>query len=274
MEHDQKVCPRCGKSADGFHFCPSCLAPVDSPAEISTHAATDADSGTAAATEVSATAVQVEADEVGPASPSEPLPNVARLEDVLSVDGPRAEPKPTAVSRLEISIRPDAQVSVPPPHIRVARLEEVLRVDPKDRIAARTAAAALPEVETAPPEPVAPETPKPEVDPATSVAPPSQDKPPVTPASYLPSYALRAAFLFEQSAAFKADDDDDEAIVEVPQPVVVEAPRADPEPQAVEEAPEQTSQSNWVVALCLLALIAMIVVLTGRRPSRCSGNAG
>jgi hypothetical protein len=245
---------------------------MDSLAGISSPAATDGDSGTA--TEAAATAVQVEAEEVTPAAPSEPLPNVARLEDVLSVDGPRAEAKATAASRLEISIRPDARISVPPPQVRVARLEEVLRVDPKDRIAARTAAAALPEVEAAPPEPAAPETPKPEVDPAKSVAPPSQDKAPATPASYLPSYALRAAFLFEQSAAFKADDDDDEAAVEVPQAVVVEAPRVDPEPQAVEETPEQTSQSNWVVALCLLALIAMIVVLTGRRPCRCSGNAG
>lgn len=240
---------------------------MDSLTAIPSPTAADAaESGSAAASEIAATAVRVESAEAEPNRPAsgaadlslragDPPREVARLEDVLSVDRrPVDETRAhaDAANGLEISIRRDGRVSVPPPRPRVARLEEVLKVDPKDRIAARTAAAAVPEVE----------------------APRPEAKPSVPAPSYLPAYALRAAFLFEQSAAFKADDDEEETTVEAPEPVVLAAPQLEPEPQAVEAAPEATSQSNWVVALCLLALIALVVVLTGRRPCRCSGNAG
>jgi hypothetical protein len=88
---------------------------------------------------------------------------------------------------------------------------------------------------------------------------------------------LRAAFWFEQTSAFESRPDD---AVE-PEPVL---PELDPnrhvatsvpppallrEPEPLPPAALQTPQRNWITVLCLLALAALVLVLTGRRPCRC-----
>jgi hypothetical protein len=121
--------------------------------------------------------------------------------------------------------------------------------------------------------------------------------PPVTPAhpsvpSHVAAHALRAAFWFEQASAFRANDDD-EAPASVPPPSVSVPPpspapeiapdrHADVESDSPAAAARDCAQDDysgssawtsrsWVVALCLLALIALVVVLTGRDPRRLIG---
>ena len=58
----------------------------------------------------------------------------------------------------------------------------------------------------------------------------------------------------------------------VPTPVIATSvPPPSPAP-AQPEAPEpaQASRNHWLTAVCLLALIALVVALTGRRPCGCA----
>lgn len=293
-EYDQRTCPRCGAAAGDYHFCPSCLAPVDSPAPVEqTLVATAEGEAALASRELSATAVKDEDTTPDTSTASSDVamrpdssvspPNVARLEDVLKVDRRSADGlaagETTAPAEASLFYVPRS-VSVPPPN--VARLEDVLIVAPSEEgqeIAPKTAAAAAaPKVE-----PVATDAdeapPVEEVDrSATSIPPPTPaPAPSLPPAASAPNYvaahALRAAFLFELSSAFKSDDEDEEPVSQAPPVVVSEvaAPVASPvvgmEPEPAEAG---ASHTNWLAALCLLALIALVVMLTGRRPCRCN----
>lgn len=300
MEHDQRVCPRCGKPAGDFHFCPSCLAPIDSLSALLTSqarrlerslAASDADH---MAGRDSTATLQVESDHPtaerqpnaaggagselqlrldGRASASPPASrDVARLEDVLTVAPKAAAGEAAATTGVEPQILVDPRVSVPPPAPReVARLEDVLTVHPDDdsvRIEPKTAAAAK-QVQSSPEI----------VQGTSSVEPPAPAEKPAAkrqpgPRSYVPAYALRAAFWFEQASAFESssDDDEDEAPVTEVAPVVESVPP--PAPVAAElpagEPLVETPRKHWMLSLCLLGLVGLVIVLTGRRPCRCS----
>ena len=250
MEHDQRVCPRCGEPAGDYRFCRSCSAHMDSltgvpmpsaPAADPTYlaaqvaqleqalAAASKSIGDRIAGEPSA-AVQVEPEPL-PADPvtgdaatvslgRTKLPEVARLEDVLTVAP--ADHGPAAAAPIE----PSAHVSAPP-------------ADELERGAS---------AEDHAPEPL-----------------------------YVAAQALREAFWFEQASAFKA------ATREAPQSHLPEASAAEPvrtesvpPPSAHEGTPQPApepstapaSRSRWVVAMWVLALIALVALLTGRSGRR------
>jgi hypothetical protein len=321
MEQNQRICPRCGRPAGDFHFCPSCLAPIDSLSAILTSqavraehtlAASGGDSDSVAGSE-SATALQVESDRPsaenpttqpnvaggegselqihlgGSASVPPPTPrDVARLEDVLTIGPAGVGDSDPAASALELPIRVGPRVSVPPPAPReVARLEDVLTVGPAEdavqippkTVAGSHEAEAVAQVEAvAPDAPVAQATPAP-VEEVQEVQPPAPSRQPAD-RRYVPAYALRAAFWFEQASAFESGSDDEEdedlpvvaaapVVESVPPPVGVTDSQVETEAPSG-EAPIQTPRNHWLLALCLLGLTALLIVLTGRRPCRCS----
>lgn len=290
MDHEHRNCPRCRKPAGDFHFCPSCLAPVDSPSAISTGrsehtlaasagdrnlgqdstAVLEVDAEAPASADVTAQptvapdkapGLQLRLD--GRASVAPPAPrDVARLEDVLTIGTKRVAP----------------HLSVPPPAPRaVARLEDVLTIRPEDapQIAPKTAAAVetVAEVQAVAEEtPAAEASPPPiaEVKPATARGRPAADR------RYVPAYALRAAFWFEQASAFESGTDDDEdAEIAIAAPEVEQVQLPAEVSQIVIEAasaetPVETPRKHWILALCLLAVGGLAIALTGRRPCRCS----
>lgn len=315
MEQNQRICPRCGRPAGDFHFCPSCLAPIDSLSALSTSEALRPEHTLAAADGVadpvagseSTTVLQVESDRPSAedattqpnaaggegselqihlgSSLSVPPPtprDVARLEDVLTI-GPKGIDRldPTA-SGLELPIRVGPRVSVAPPAPReVARLEDVLTVEPTEettQIAPKTAAAAREAETVAQAEAVVEAPPAAETNtaPVESVPPPAAPEQRPADRRYVPAYALRAAFWFEQASAFEAGSDDEE---EEDLPPVAAAPVVEsvPPPSGLTSsepetarAPVQAPRNRWLLALCTLGLAAILVVLTGRRPCRCS----
>ena len=272
MDHDRKVCPRCGEPTAGYGFCPPCRAHIDSLT-----------GGVTSTTDLSTAQV---------------LREVVRLEQALAdtskgmSDRICAGPSSTAVevdsapesladeassAGLDIAKLPtSAEDTSPRPE--VARLEDVLTV-------VRRAEEPREATSVAPPE--APAQPE-----ATSVAPPEghprAELPPATP-SYVAAHVLRAAFLFEQTSAFESRPDDEviaeaiqpaaalldparHAATSVPPPDSAPTPSSAPPPPQAEPLPAaeaETAHRNWITALCLLALIALVVVVTGRRPCRC-----
>ena len=303
MDHDRKTCPRCGEPTSSYGFCTTCRAHIDaltgaatSAQDLTTaqvlrevvrleQALADASQGTSdrmgggsstAAVEVDSRQ-EIGSDEAdhggleiaklptGADRGSDPPRDVARLEDVLTIssrpeareaddeeDTPVAEVEPPSPAQQPLV------ESVPPP--AAARLEDVLSVVlPSDDygIAPRTAAAAAPEVEKR------------------------------TPPSYVAAHMLRAAFWFEQTSAFESRPDD-EALPETVEPPLPELdptwdpststpPPTSPTPSEPPEplpaaAQAESSRSTWLAALCLLALITLVAVLTGRRSCRCAGQ--
>src|SRR5690348_14164953 len=84
MEQNQRICPRCGRPAGDFHFCPSCLAPIDSLSALLTSqalrpeptlAASHGDADSVAGSE-STTLLQVESDRPSAEDPTT-QPNAA-----------------------------------------------------------------------------------------------------------------------------------------------------------------------------------------------------
>lgn len=293
-EQDHRVCPRCGQEAGEYHFCPSCLAPIDALSGIPAHARVSAEGPSETlATETAATAVQVEtaprsaedtAATPGPELPlradarlaAQPPRDVARFEDVLTV-APSSAGKVAAVIASEISLR-STHSSQPP--AAVARLEDVLTVAPTVN--------ALRPVSVPPPAPAPASAPEPSPDPpeapasvppplAAEAAPGEVEVPSgvelagmdVPAAVEVAAQSLREAFWFEQASASKADAHR----VSIPPP----APAPAPEAMAVEavsrnqvvapaELPlAETVTNQWAIAAFLVALLALVVALTGRR---------
>jgi hypothetical protein len=222
MEHDQRVCPRCGEPAGNYRFCQSCRSHIDSLTGIPTRAATYA--GDAAASveapeegarleqalvrleQAMAAASKVSSDRAaGPAS--------AAALDVNSPPPPPAERTPRANSgAVEITTLPtgpDDRGSDRHQTSRdVARLEDVLSVaSPKPPSAdLKTAPVETPAAETITPSPVE----APERRPAEKREP-----------GYVNAQALREAFWFEQASARPSNGDGE--IAAGPQPQGVEA---------------------------------------------------
>ncbi len=294
MDHDRKVCPRCGEVTAGYGFCPPCRAHIDSLTGGATdapdlptaqvlrevvrleQALADASKGMSDRTGAGASTTALDADpapvedvnsgrEIAKlptgADDAPQRPDVARLEDVLTVRPESARPV----------IAPKTAAGTPP----------VVKPAPADEAMAAPETTSVPPPEVAPPSvappEVAPRSAAPPKAAPRSVAPPPVAPPAPAAPSYVAAHVLRAAFLFEQTAAFESRPDEDDDIPEVDPamsvaPPVLEAapasvPPPRPEPLPAPEA--ETAQRNWMTALCLLALIALVVVLTGRRPCRC-----
>jgi hypothetical protein len=119
---------------------------------------------------------------------------------------------------------------------------------------------------TAPPEPRAAAEP---VEPVTVVEPVAAAVEPVTVVE--PAPAQRKAFWFELMPAAEPGDDDEapaDPTPEVQPAAAVEAaPVVDPEP-VVAAGPATTPRNHWLTVLCLLALVGLVVALTGRNPRR------
>ena len=241
MQHDQRICPRCGEPAGDYRFCQSCSTQMDSLTSIPTPGAANL------------------------ADPSYLAAQVLRLEQALAdaskgISDRIAGEASTAVQvEPESRPRPDSLLQSPR---QVARLEEVLTVGPAEKLVP-------PPVQKLVPPPVEkPETRLPE----QSVPPPSPAELPAEPA-YVAAQLLREAFWFEQASAFKPSRCEQQAPTEAPQPVVPEAaPAPCPQPEAavVALAVEPPGRSRWMTALCVLALIALVALLTGRKPRRLS----
>lgn len=270
MDHDRKVCPRCGEPTAGYGFCAPCRAHIDSL--------------------------------TGGRTPGEDLPTAQVLREVVRLEqaladasrgmsdrigagpstaavevGPAAESiaEEAATGGLEIAKLPGTDDA--PQRPDVARLEDVLTVVPRSEdhgIPPRTAAAAAEDTSVE-----ATSVPPPEPTPRAEIAP--------TAPSYVAAHVLRAAFWFEQTSAFESRPDEEIvpellevpaldpnrfAATSVPPPSSAAETTSVPPPPQVEPLPAaevETSQRNWITAACLLALIALVVVLTGRRPCRC-----
>jgi hypothetical protein len=160
---------------------------------------------------------------------------------------------------------------VPGARREVARLEDVLTIAPRpdsgtienERIAPETAAAALPEVEAARTE-TADTTAEGDAAPTDAAElRPSADARPAEPI-HVAAAALREAFWFEQASAFQSDGAGEATTRPAPEPDMpkVESVR----PPAHSATSDVERRNPWLVALCLLALIGLVVVLTGRSP--------
>jgi hypothetical protein len=261
MENNQTVCPRCGEATTGYGFCPPCRSQIDALKATAPSPAVLADDPTATAAQV--------------------LREVVRLEQALAAtskgisDRIAARTSAGAV-QIEPASEPPAERTVLPGNADerdVARLEDVLSVAPP----APNAAA----------ESVAPPSARPETSaPPRSVAPPSAEPETAAPLEPAPSFvaaqALREAFWFEQAAAFKPAPEGDPSTkpAPTPEPQAEPAPSAeaepalplDPEPapaaSVVESPADETQEHHWLAALCLIALIGLLIALTGRAPRR------
>ncbi|MBV8430160.1 MAG: hypothetical protein JO244_03295 [Solirubrobacterales bacterium] len=201
--------------------------------------------------------------------------DVARLEDVLSVAPPAPSP---AQPELEVKLPADEPASGgAPAQPEVARLEDVLSVAPPP---APVAPPSVPKVE--PSQAQAEETKAEAAAPLAEAKPPTRVEMRAIAPRYVAAHALRAAFLFEQTAAFESSSASAEP--EAPAPEVdVERHLAEsqvvPGPPQVEVQPETAepvapgSQNQWLFALCVLALIALVIVLTCRKPRRASAQS-
>jgi hypothetical protein len=304
MEHDQRVCPRCGEPAGGYGFCQSCRSHIDSLTGTPAHAG-------AHATDPSYLAAQVLRLEQALAATSKGISDRIAAGPPAAAVQVDADPRPGensggdasdgTLERAKLLTGADERVSGAPRAAReVARLEDVLTVastDDLDRIAAKTVTPAVPNVEPAQND--ADDTthdvnaaPGDEVE-----LPTSAEKRASAPTS-VAAHVLREAFWFEQSA-FWSNGDGNETTPPAPQAAAAGLDRdrdaadstrsnAEPDPSDADARPcaqhdssrsarsfwmGQTSGRHWAAALCLLALVGLVVVLTGRDPRRFIGKA-
>lgn len=282
MEHDRRACPRCGEPAGDYRFCESCRSHLESLMGIPAHAGARAsDSGELAAqaprealgfeqssagasngdadritSDASATAVQVQpephpaearTDDGGPAVDVAKLPSiaderagdqppreVARLEEVLTIAPSEGPPAP-------VSVAPPQEVELPTTGLssdsdwarlrrQVARLEQLLSTTSADHTE------------------------------GAAVSPPPAKVP-----EYVAADALREAFWFEQASAFKSIGP---PVAPEPEAQITAQPElcvAEPQPYA-QPLPvvELGSQRPLLATLCLIALLGLVAVLTGR----------
>ena len=210
--------------------------------------------------------------------------DVARLEQVLSVAPPEnrtttAKAAPALVPEVEPAqdaiddTADDAgDAALERAKRALERLEAALSIDHDERIAPTNSAA-----ENVADDPIA------EVKAARveQIELPARAEEHPTGVSDVAAHLLREAFWFEQASAFKADGDRAASVPQASQPAV---PEVDSEPgmpdrtgstvaaDLPEGDPESCPQSRWLAAICLLALVALVVVLTGRHPRRFGGR--
>jgi len=270
MEHDNSICPRCGESAGDRGFCRSCRSHIESLNRIPTRAGAYASDAASPTTQVLLQVMQLE--EALAAVSKGISERIATGASGAAIDVDRG-PRPAADSPAEPhnSVIPsstdEGRGDVAAPQREVARMEDVLKVSPARPTS--VAPPAAPEVEPARTE--ADEAPVPQAAEALSIAPP------VSVPAKVAAQALREAFWFEQASAFST------AAVTRPAPAAAAAEAApapmaesvalpEPERQVVSEReielqPAHAAGSdNWITAIFLLTLVALVMLLTGRRP--------
>ncbi len=300
MEHDRRVCPRCGEPTADYRFCESCRSHFESLTGISARAgASVRDPGQLAAQTPREAYGFEQASAEASNGDTDRITNDGLATAVHSKPEPCPAEDPTGAANagtLDVAKLPtigDQRLSDQP--LRdVARLEEVLTILPAE--AQRVDASTAPAKEVEPPTK--------EVEPPTrdlksdsdwarlrqqvarleqllSMTSGSQteDAPSNTAAQAEPQQVaarvLREAFWFEQAAAFRSNDAPAPRELE-PEPEV--APVATPEHEPVEADPHPPAESygsepiidqapgqSWLAAACLLVLIGLVAVLTGRR---------
>ena len=259
MEHDHRVCPRCGEPAGDGRFCESCRDQIagtrandaSSPATQALREVLRLEEALAAASK--GISDRIAARATGAALQVEPDPRPAADADAAA--------GAVEVAKLPTSA-PERRVEAGRPAREVARLEDVLTVKPQ---------AVEPKAPAPAPEPVSVAPPAPEPVPAAeakSVSPPAPEPTPAP--SFLTAPAVRKGFWFEYMPAGESVEPEavepEAAEPEAAEPVAV----VDPDPivaQATSSIADETPGSgpnHWVAALCLIALLGLIALLTGR----------
>ena len=261
MEQDQRICPRCGEPAGEYRFCASCRSQIAGPrADDASHPATHALREVLRLEEALAAASKGISDRIAARSP-------AAAVQVEQDPAPASDGSAGVLEIPKLGTSQERGADAPPSPRAVARLEDVLTVAPRDR-APGTPPPAPAAVERVAPEPVAPpERVAPEPVAAESVAPPAPPAESVAP----PAPAERKGFWFEYVPAPQPADDDRACAVETPElePAAEVEPitAVEPEPVAA-EVPTTTPRNHWLTVLCLLALVGLVMALTGRNPRR------
>lgn len=286
MEHDQKICPRCGEPAGDYSFCHTCRAHLDSLNGIPGHAGTATSDAGYPATQALREILRLE-EALAAASKGISDRIAARSSAAAVQVDPDPRPADTLAASgetLEIVETPtgdDVLMSdlVLQPVRDVARLEEVLKVAPADKVepAAEVISPASEAVELPVDERVS--APVEEITEEHASAP-----------IYVAAHALREAFWFEQAAAFKshgqitrrppepevrAVEPEHRATTDPASSVAPPNLEAAAQPSAHDEASPSagwiwmghTSRNNFVAALCLLTLIGMVLMLIRRHPA-------
>jgi len=301
-DHEQGLCPRCGKPAGDFGFCEPCRSHIESltwmpirevmeaidsddPATRAQRAVLRLEQALAAVSAVavgqtSSAAVQVDSGPraegtTGGASvdAAQPAQTVARFEDVMRVAPSRAPiASPVAHVTPASPVLPSVQPVLPEVQQAPAPVDVSLPADPRP--------APIEEVELLVGEPAAPPPPPPQ---APEPEPEPEPAPPPVAASVVPPEP--APFWFECLATVAADAPGAPA----PEASAPESPApqaecevrsiappgfgAEREQPAEEDRPAvrpgaDTARRTWIAALCLLLLAGLVVVLTGRAPRR------
>lgn len=279
MEHDQRVCPRCGEPAGESRFCESCRSQIAGthPAEAR-YPATQALRDVLRLEEALAAASKGISERIAARSPG------AATE--VDHERPPAPDADAAAGTLGIAKLPstDRALDSGGPARTVARLEDVLTVAPSKPatapVAAEPVVPAKPVLETLPAKPVLetpPPAPVPLVQPPAPAPIEAPEPPPIaaeapSPAveeepSFLTAPAERTGFWFDYMPMRVSREAAEEIAEQAPQ--ATEVPEAAvPEIGPEEEAVEAAGTNHWLAALCLIALIGVLVLLTGRDPRR------
>lgn len=261
MEHDQRVCPRCGEPAGDGRFCEACRAQI-----AGTHATDVSSPATHALREV----LRLE-EALAAASKGISDRIAARATGTAVQVEPESRPAPDAAAgAVETAKLPTSatehRVEATRPARAVARLEDVLTVKPQAPAPAAKPEPTAPAAET---KSVAPpvEEPKPVAPPVEEPAPIAASTAPPSPApSFLAAPAVRKGFWFEYMPAVEPSEEPEVAQAETPEPVAA----VEPEPivaVSTPVVPAETPSSGpnyWVAALCLIALLGLLALLTGR----------
>lgn len=281
MEHDRRVCLRCGQPAGEHRFCQSCRSHIDAlmaiPPRAATNAANPADAVARASREVLRLEQALSAASSGNSDTIAGEPPAAAVE--VEPDPRPAETTTAHASSgtVEIDTLSTSAVDIPKGPQEVARFEEVLTVSPiqpGDR--------AAPDAATSDVEParVEPEEPTVEVD----IAPVAEiERPPTTDEGDTDvARAQQAVARLEELLSATSRSREDQIATD---PARATPSDAEPGQEQTHEATAEVNaapveevedlSSHWiaeassrhvVAALCLLALIAVAIVLTGRDP--------
>lgn len=237
MEQDQTVCPRCGEPAGGPGFCQACRSHIES-LPTSSGVGADASEASYPATRALREVMRLEA---ALAAASKGISD--RIAAGSSITVVEVEPAPgEAETDIDNASSAVAGSNLGQGPREVARFEDLMTIDRRERPESTPPPAAVPEPE---------------------LSAPAIEEPPALPE--------RQAFWFEYSPALKpmaeAETDAPAAEAEIPT-ITVEPNRSESvAPPVAEEtpAPVQTPHNHWVLVLCLLALAGLVVALTGRR---------
>jgi hypothetical protein len=290
MDHYQRGCARCGKPAGDLGFCEPCRAHIEALTWQPIRATMPAPdlSGAAARAQRAVMRLEQALAAVTNANANHTLgdePSGA----VQTDEGPRGDSGSddagtTPLELVRFSGSAEERVTeVEQPPRDVARFEDVMKVAPRPVRAVAELAPAVPKRDSIAPPEATPVTPREDAAPATpqSIAPPEETVSTEPDVELAPAAepGPPAPFWFELVPVVEpaATEPQAEAPQVEPEPVVVEPVASKPPPVAVSAVPEQprveaqphdAHQRNWVAALFLLALIALVVLLTGREPRR------